>query len=49
MLEFELAFLGDALERLAGILDPVLIIVAVGRQQPDDLIAAARARPADRA
>ena len=29
MLEFELTFLGDAFERLAGILDPVLIIVAV--------------------
>ena len=49
MLEFELTFLGDAFERLAGILDPVLIIVAVGRQQPDDLVAAARAGPADRA
>jgi hypothetical protein len=31
MLEFELTLLGDAFERLAGILDPVLIIVAVGR------------------
>src|SRR5438128_8264817 len=34
----ELAFLGHALERLAGTLDAVLVIIAVGRQQLDDLV-----------
>ena len=32
VLDFELTFLGDALERLAGILDAILIVVAIGRQ-----------------
>src|SRR5579863_10317017 len=49
VLDFELTFLGDALERLAGILDAILIIIAVGRQQPDDLIASARTGATDRA
>jgi hypothetical protein len=35
VLDFELTFLGDALERLAGILDAILIVVAIGRQQPE--------------
>jgi len=37
----ELAFLGHALESLAGALDAVLIVVAIGRKQSDDFIAAA--------
>ena len=49
VLDFELTFLGDALERLAGILDAILIVVAVGRQQPDHLVAAAGTGAADRA
>jgi len=38
----ELTFLGDALERFTRALDTVLIIIAVGRQQFDDLVTAAR-------
>ena len=37
----ELAFLGHALERLAGTLNPVLMFVAFGRQQLHNLVAAA--------
>src|SRR5690242_3669855 len=48
-LEFELAFLGHAFERFARILDPILVIVAVGRQQPNHLVAAARTWARDRA
>ena len=43
----ELAFLGHALKRLARILDPVLIVVAIGRQKFDDLIGSAGARTRD--
>jgi len=49
MFHFELAFLGNALECLAGVLDPVLIILPVGRQQPDHLVTSTRAGPCDRA
>ena len=45
----ELAFLGDALERLPGALDAILMFVAFRRQQLDDLERAARAEPAKRA
>jgi len=38
--DFELTFLGNALERLSRALDAVLIVGAVGREQPDDLIGA---------
>src|ERR1700676_1258183 len=47
--DVQLAFLGPALARLARILDPILVIVAVGRQQPDNLVTSARAGAADRA
>src|SRR5262245_25823240 len=36
----ELALLGDAFERLPGTLDAVLIVLAVRRQQLDDLVTA---------
>src|SRR5580698_11600600 len=48
-LEFELAFLGNAFKRFAGILDAILVIFTIGRQESDHLITAARTRPADRA
>src|SRR6185312_14578833 len=40
----ELTFLGDALESFARALDPVLIIVALGRKQLHHLVAAGRSR-----
>jgi hypothetical protein len=46
VIEFELALFCHALKCFAGIFDPVLVIVTVGRQQLDDLIGAARARTA---
>src|SRR5262249_21897960 len=46
--DLELALFGYALKGLARILDAILIILAIGRQQPDNLVAAARARAADR-
>src|SRR5436305_13110828 len=45
--DFELAFLGYALKRLRGTLDPVLTIVSIGWEQPDHLIGAAGGRPGD--
>ena len=45
--EFELAFFGHTFERFARILDPILIIVAIGRQQPNHLVAATGAGAAD--
>src|SRR6185437_10493683 len=47
--DVELTFLGDPLECLASVLDPVLVVFAVGRQQAHNLIATARSGPADRA
>ena len=49
MLKIELAFFGHAFKRFAGIFYAVLIVVAIGRQQLDDLVRAACARTADRA
>src|SRR6185503_20135477 len=43
----ELAFLGDALEGLAGALDAVLVVVAVRGQQLDDGVAARGGRAAE--
>src|SRR3984957_20828367 len=48
MIVFELAFFCHALKRFAGIFDPILIIIAIGRQQLDDLVGTARARTANR-
>ena len=48
MIVFELAFFCHALKCFAGIFDPILIIVAIGRQQLDHLVGAARARTANR-
>src|SRR5262245_22471683 len=48
-LAIELALLGDALERFAGALDAVLVVVTVGGQQFDDLVAAADTSAAHRA
>ena len=45
--DFELAFLGYALKRLRGTLDPVLTIVSIGWEQPDHLIGAAGSRTRD--
>ena len=47
-LQLKLAFLRNALERLTGILDAVLVVVTVGWQQPHNLVAAARTGTADR-
>src|SRR5215470_6539030 len=47
--DLELALFGNSLKGLARILDAILIIVAIGWQQPDDLVTAARARTTDRA
>ena len=46
---FELAFPGHALERLVGVLDAVLVVGAVRREQPHDLIGAVGSHMADRA
>src|SRR5262252_3131628 len=46
--DLELALFCYPLEGLARIFDAVLIVVAIGWQQPDNLVAAARARAADR-
>ena len=46
--DLELALFGHPLKGLARILDAVLIILAIRRQQPDNLVAAGRARAADR-
>jgi len=48
MLDFELAFLSNALKGLARIFDPVLVVVAVRRQQLDDFVKSAGARSAYR-
>ena len=48
MIVFELAFFCHALKCFAGIFDPILIIIAIGRQQLDHLVGAARARTAYR-
>ena len=45
----ELALLSHALESLAGILDAILIVVAIRGQQPDDLVAAVGAGTGQRA
>ena len=45
--ERELAFLGDAFEGFGRALDPVLTVVAIGRQQLDHLIGAGRGRTRD--
>src|SRR5258705_10886357 len=45
--DIELAFLGHPLERFGRALDPVLTVVAIGRQQPDHLIGAAGSRTRD--
>lgn len=44
----ELTFLDDPLVRFAGALDPVLIVIAFGRQQLCDLILAVAAATAER-
>src|SRR5262245_9401065 len=49
VLDFELALFGYPLKGLARILDAILIVLAVRWQQPHDLVAATRTRPADRA
>ena len=41
----ELAFFRHALERLFGILDPILVLVAIQRKQLDDLVSAAGGGP----
>ena len=43
----ELTFLGHPLESLGRALDPVLAVIAVGREQPDHLIGAAGGRTCD--
>src|ERR1700682_166077 len=43
----ELTFLGHTLESLGRAFDPVLTVIAVGRQQPDHLIGAAGGRTRD--
>ena len=48
-LPIELAFLGDALERLARALDTVLMLIALGRQKFYDLERATRSETAERA
>src|SRR5690242_20214942 len=40
----ELAFLGDPFESFGRAFDAILAVVAIGRQQPDDLIGAAGGR-----
>src|SRR5476649_2572712 len=40
----ELTFLGHALESLGRMLDPILTVIAIGRQQPDHFIGAACTR-----
>jgi hypothetical protein len=47
MLNFELALFGYALKGFTGIFDPVLIVVAVGRQELDNFVSSAGAGPAD--
>jgi len=44
----QLAFLGDALERLARALDPILLLIAFRRQQLDDLERTAGPETAER-
>src|SRR6202140_4146309 len=43
----ELTFLGHPFESLGRILDPILAVVAVGREQPDHLIGATGSRTRD--
>ena len=43
----ELTFLGYSLESLGRMLDPVLTVIAIGRQQPDHFIGAACTRTCD--
>ena len=48
-LAIELAFFRHPLERLAGALDPILMLIAFRRQKLDDLERSARAETAKRA
>src|SRR5216683_1123615 len=41
----ELAFLGDPLESFRRTLDPILAVIALGREQPDYLVGSGRGRP----
>jgi hypothetical protein len=43
----ELTFLGNALERFSGALNPVLAVVSVGRKQADHFVGSARGRTRD--
>src|ERR1700691_5670818 len=43
----ELTFLGHPFESLGRTLDPILAVIAIGRQQPDHLIGAAGGRTGD--
>jgi hypothetical protein len=43
---FQLAFLGDAFECLVLVLDPVLVVVAIGRKESYDLIGTVRSHMA---
>src|ERR1700723_2841520 len=45
--DVELTFLGYPFESFGRTLDPVLAIVAIGRQQPDHLVGAAGGRSGD--
>jgi len=47
VLEFELAFFCHPLKRLAGIFDPILIVIAFGRQQLNHLVSPAGAGTGD--
>src|SRR6476619_1066206 len=47
VLEFELALFGHALKCFTGIFDPVLVVIAIRRQQPHHLVRPARARARD--
>lgn len=47
VLDLELALFGHALKRFARIFDPVLVIVAIGRQQLDDFVGPTGARTTD--
>src|ERR1700676_2963874 len=45
--DVELTFLGDPFESLGRAFDPILAVIAIGRQQPDHLIGAAGGRTGD--
>src|SRR3979411_2518825 len=45
--DVELAVLGDPVESLGRVFDPVLAVIAVGRKQTDHLIGAAGGRTGD--